>query len=149
MLDILARQVASPVQFVKGLHTLYDAGARVFVEVGPKQALQGFADDVLGDARTSLARSPTIRRRGDIVSFNQALCGLYAAGLGRGRAARGADPRSGPAGGSRAVAPRRRTGAERRASGPIPAATRPAVRRVPRAGGGCPGSAPAAIRSRS
>ena len=23
MLDILARQVASPVQFVKGLHTLY------------------------------------------------------------------------------------------------------------------------------
>ena len=26
MLDLLARQVASPVQFVKGLHTLYDAG---------------------------------------------------------------------------------------------------------------------------
>ena len=29
MLDILARQVASPVQFVKGLRTLYEAGARV------------------------------------------------------------------------------------------------------------------------
>ncbi|MGZ4619696.1 MAG: type I polyketide synthase, partial [Frankiaceae bacterium] len=28
ILDILSRQVASPVQFVKGLHTLYDAGAR-------------------------------------------------------------------------------------------------------------------------
>ena len=39
MLDILARQIASPVQFVKGLHTLYDAGARVFVETGPKRAL--------------------------------------------------------------------------------------------------------------
>ena len=49
MLDILARQVASPVQFVKGLRTLYDEGARVFVEVGPKRALQGFAADVLGD----------------------------------------------------------------------------------------------------
>ena len=49
MLDILAQQVASPVQFVKGLRTLYEAGARVFVEVGPKKALQGFAEDVLGE----------------------------------------------------------------------------------------------------
>ncbi len=48
MLDILTQQVASPVQFVKGLRTLYDAGARMFVEVGPKKALQGFAEDVLG-----------------------------------------------------------------------------------------------------
>ena len=48
MLDILAKQIASPVQFIKGLHTLYKAGARVFVEVGPKKALQGFAEDVLG-----------------------------------------------------------------------------------------------------
>ena len=39
MIQILGKQVASPVQFVKGLETLYDAGARVFVEVGPKRAL--------------------------------------------------------------------------------------------------------------
>ena len=85
MLDILAQQVASPVQFVKGLRTLYDAGARVFVEVGPKKALQGFAEDVLGDrAATSFRCSPIIPRSGDIAAFNQALCGLYAAGLGRG-----------------------------------------------------------------
>ena len=45
------RQVASPVQFVKGLHTLYDAGARVFVEVGPKKALHGFVEDVFARAR--------------------------------------------------------------------------------------------------
>ena len=56
MLDILAQQVAAPVQFVKGLRTLYEAGARVFVEVGPKKALQGFAEDVLGE-------------RGDVVSL--------------------------------------------------------------------------------
>ena len=49
MLDMLAKQVASPVQFVKGLETLYKAGARVFVETGPKKALQGFAEDVLGE----------------------------------------------------------------------------------------------------
>ena len=65
MLDILARQVASPVQFIQGLRTLYDAGARVFVEVGPKKALQGFAEDVLGDrprCAGALHQSSEIRR---------------------------------------------------------------------------------------
>jgi len=87
MLDILTRQVACPVQFVKGLRTLYGAGARVFVEVGPKKALQGFAEDVLGehgDVATIFTNHPKF---GDIAPFNQALCALYAAGLGRGRPA--------------------------------------------------------------
>ncbi len=82
MLDILARQVASPVQFVKGLQTLYEDGVRMFVEVGPKKALQGFVDDVLGgdDVASLFTNHPKV---GDVASFNQALCGLYAAGLGR------------------------------------------------------------------
>ena len=84
MLDILAKQVASPVQFIKGLHTLYEAGARVFVEVGPKKALQGFAEDVLGGRGDVLSLFTNHPKFGDIPSFNQALCGLYAAGLGRG-----------------------------------------------------------------
>ena len=87
MLDILAKQVASPVQFVKGLRTLYDAGARVFIEVGPKKALQGFAEDVLGsdpDVFSLFTNHPKLE---DLTAFNQALCGLYAAGLGRGVAA--------------------------------------------------------------
>ncbi len=87
MCDLLARQVASPVQFVKGLHTLYEAGARVFVEVGPKKALQGFAEDVLGDRGDVVSLFTNHPKFGDIASFNQALCGLYAAGLGRGIAA--------------------------------------------------------------
>ena len=83
MLDILARQVASPVQFVKGLGTLYEAGARVFVEVGPKRALAGFAEDVLGSAHDDvLALFTNHPKYGDVPSFNAALCGLYAAGLG-------------------------------------------------------------------
>ena len=86
MLDILARQVASPVQFIQGLRTLYDAGARVFVEVGPKKALQGFAEDVLGDRPDVLAVFTNHPKAGDIPAFNQALCGLYAAGLGAGQA---------------------------------------------------------------
>ncbi len=84
MLDLLSRQVASPVQFVKGLHTLYDEGARIFVEVGPKHALQGFASDVLGDdAIVSLASNHP--KQGDVPTFNNALCGLWASGLGTGR----------------------------------------------------------------
>jgi acyl transferase domain-containing protein/acyl carrier protein len=83
MLDVLGRQVASPVQFVKGLNTLYEAGARIFVEVGPKRALQGFAQDVLGsehdDVVTLFTNHP---KNGDLPSFNAALCGLYAAGFG-------------------------------------------------------------------
>ena len=84
MLELLAQQVASPVQFVKGLNTLYDAGARVFVEVGPKKALQGFAEEVLGDRGDVITLFTNHPKVGDVPSFNQALCGLYAAGLGRG-----------------------------------------------------------------
>ncbi|GIE58329.1 type I polyketide synthase [Actinoplanes octamycinicus] len=82
IVELLGRQVASPVQFVRGLRTLYAAGARIFVEVGPKKALQGFAADVLGDDVLSLYTNHP--KTGDVVSFNQALCGLYAAGLGFG-----------------------------------------------------------------
>ena len=84
MIDILAQQVAAPVQFVKGLRTLYDAGARVFVEVGPKKALQGFAEDVLGAKGDVVSLFTNHPKNGDIPAFNQALCCLYAAGLGRG-----------------------------------------------------------------
>ena len=84
MLDILSKQVASPVQFVKGLHRLYDAGVRIFVEVGPKKALQGFAEDVLGERGDVVSLFTNHPKFGDIASFNQALCGLYASGLGHG-----------------------------------------------------------------
>ncbi len=84
VIDILGRQVASPVQFEKGLHTLFDAGARIFVETGPKRALHGFASDVLdGDEVLNLYTNHP--KLGDLASFNHALCGLYAAGLGFGR----------------------------------------------------------------
>ncbi len=82
IVDLLARQVASPVQFVRGLNTLYDAGARVFVEVGPKKALHSFVEDVLLDRGDVLALYTNHPKIGDVASFNQALCGLYAAGHG-------------------------------------------------------------------
>ena len=89
--DILVQQVASPVQWVKGLETLYAHGVRTFVEVAPRSALKGFVDDVLGNKPMSGRSSPIIPRSANCASFNQALCGLYAAGYGvaGGRTARG------------------------------------------------------------
>ncbi len=81
-IDLLTQQVASPVQFVKGLETLYQAGARIFVEVGPKRALQGFVEDVLGQRPDVFSLATNHPRLGDIVAFNQAVCGFYAAGIG-------------------------------------------------------------------
>lgn len=82
ILDILSKQVAAPVQFVKGLKTLYENGVRLFVEVGPKKALQGFVDDLFGKESDVFSLFTNHPKLGDLVAFNQALCGLYAAGLG-------------------------------------------------------------------
>ncbi|MFN2107134.1 MAG: SDR family NAD(P)-dependent oxidoreductase [Candidatus Promineifilaceae bacterium] len=78
--DMLQVQVASPVQWVKGLETLYDAGVRTFVEVGPKRALRGFARDVLKGKENMRALLTNHPKTGELAAFNQALCGLYAAG---------------------------------------------------------------------
>jgi len=94
MIDLVARQLAEPVQFVRGLETLYGAGAQVFVEVGPKRALQGFVADVLGHRRDVVSLSTNHPKAGDIASINHALCGLWAAGRGgaRGHVALAAPP---------------------------------------------------------
>src|SRR5690606_2889691 len=47
MLDLFAHQVASPVQFIRGVQSLYAHGARIFVEVGPKRVLAGLTNDIL------------------------------------------------------------------------------------------------------
>ncbi len=78
--DNLQQQVAATVQWVKGLHTLYDFGARAFVEVGPKRALRGFANDVFKDKNDVLALLTNHPKPGELPAFNQALCALYAAG---------------------------------------------------------------------
>jgi acyl transferase domain-containing protein len=85
MIDLLGRQIASPVQFVRGLRTLYEQGARAFVETGPKRALHGFVEDVLGREEDVTALFTNHPKSGDVPSFNHALCGLWAAGLGVGR----------------------------------------------------------------
>ncbi len=81
MKDLLGRQIASPVQFVKGIESLYAQGARIFVEVGPRKVLASFVEDVLGNKAVTLFTNQP--RKGEVESFHEALSGLYAAGLGR------------------------------------------------------------------
>ncbi len=95
--DILERQIASPVQWVKGLETMHREGVRCFVEVGPKRALKGFVDDVLGDQPDVWSLLTNHPKTGELESFNQALCGLYAAGYGAVVRAAGGEGRVEPA----------------------------------------------------
>ncbi|GMU53293.1 MAG: hypothetical protein AMXMBFR33_24390 [Candidatus Xenobia bacterium] len=46
---LLADQLTSPVRWVELMEQLYQAGARVFVEVGPRRVLSGLAQGILGD----------------------------------------------------------------------------------------------------
>ena len=87
--DLLATQVASPVQFVKGMQTLYENGARVFIECGPKRVLSSLAADNLKDLEEVTIIPTNHPRKGGKSSFNEALCGMYAAGIPRDQVASG------------------------------------------------------------
>jgi len=81
ILEILGQQVASPVQFIKGMQTLYSQGVRAYVEVGPKRVLNALATDNLKDKTDVTILATNHPRKGAVVSFNEALCGMLAAGL--------------------------------------------------------------------
>jgi acyl transferase domain-containing protein len=87
--DLLCRQITSPVRWLESLERLHAAGARAFVEVGPKRALKSFVDDVLAGEPDVTSLFTSRPRPKEIASFNQALAGLYAAGYGAGRGAAG------------------------------------------------------------
>jgi acyl transferase domain-containing protein len=84
IIDLVGRQVDSPVQFVQGVETLYRHGARIFVEVGPRRVLATFVESTLSERDDVISIFTNHPRRGAVTSFNQALCALLAAGLGGG-----------------------------------------------------------------
>ncbi|HEU5423367.1 MAG TPA: beta-ketoacyl synthase N-terminal-like domain-containing protein, partial [Nitrolancea sp.] len=49
MVALLAEHLVRPVEFVRQVRAMYAAGARVFVEVGPKSVLSGLVGRILGD----------------------------------------------------------------------------------------------------
>ncbi len=80
IMDLLAEQVASPVQFIQSMQTLYASGARILVECGPKRVLSALATDNLKDKSDISVLSTNHPRKGALPSLNEALCGLLAAG---------------------------------------------------------------------
>ncbi|HIK77989.1 MAG TPA: acyltransferase domain-containing protein, partial [Candidatus Poseidoniales archaeon] len=79
ILEKLAPQMASAVEWTKQVESMYDAGARIFIEVGPKRALTMFATQIL-EKRTHLAIMSNHPKQGGIASFLQTLAMLSLAG---------------------------------------------------------------------
>ena len=82
MVNMLSDHISSPVQFVQGIQTLYQAGGRIFVEVGPKRVLNSLANDILKEYDDTTIVATNHPRKGGIESIYEALCQLYALGLG-------------------------------------------------------------------
>ncbi len=70
-------QWSRPVRFRETIENLYSAGARIFIEVGPKGNLTGFVDDILRDQPHFAVASDSHRRSGT-VQLNHTLALLAA-----------------------------------------------------------------------
>ena len=68
----LAPQMASAVEWTQQMETMYDGGARLFVEVGPKRALAMFAEQIFED-KPKLVTNTNHPKAGGIASFHAAL----------------------------------------------------------------------------
>ena len=79
ILEKLAPQMASAVEWTKQIESMYEAGARVFVEVGPKRALTMFAVQILG-GRPHIPVMSNHPKQGGIATFFTALGALALAG---------------------------------------------------------------------
>ena len=79
ILSKLAPQMASSVEWTSQIETMYEAGARIFVEVGPKRALTMFASQIL-EHHPHLAVMTNHPKQGGIASFLTAIGALALAG---------------------------------------------------------------------
>ncbi|MCB2179923.1 SDR family NAD(P)-dependent oxidoreductase [bacterium] len=82
IVDLLSAHIASPVQFVQGIRTLYQSGCRIFIESGPKRVLNSLAKDILKEFEDATVIATNHPRKGGVESFHEALCQCYALGLG-------------------------------------------------------------------
>ncbi|MFL2947117.1 MAG: beta-ketoacyl synthase N-terminal-like domain-containing protein, partial [Candidatus Poseidoniales archaeon] len=68
----LAPQMASAVEWTKQMETMYEGGARLFVEVGPKRALALFAEQIF-EGKPKVVTNTNHPKAGGIASFHAAL----------------------------------------------------------------------------
>ncbi|MEC7625713.1 MAG: beta-ketoacyl synthase N-terminal-like domain-containing protein, partial [Candidatus Thermoplasmatota archaeon] len=79
ILEQLAPQMASSVEWTKQIQTMYDAGGRLFVEVGPKRALTMFAMQIL-EGQPHVPVMTNHPKQGGIASLLTAIGALALAG---------------------------------------------------------------------
>ena len=79
VLSKLAPQMASSVEWTSQINSMYDAGARVFLEVGPKRALTVFASQIL-EGKQAIPVMTNHPKAGGIATFPTALGTLALAG---------------------------------------------------------------------
>ena len=80
---VLARQLASPVDFVKCVRAMFDDGIRTFVEVGPGRRLSGLIGEILaGEDITVVAVDASSGQRPGLVDLARMLAQFAAAGHG-------------------------------------------------------------------
>jgi acyl transferase domain-containing protein/NAD(P)H-dependent flavin oxidoreductase YrpB (nitropropane dioxygenase family) len=78
--NLLVEQLVRPVEFVREIEALYGAGARIFVEVGPRNVLTGLTDQILGD-RSRLAVASDQNGRPGLVQLQHLFGQLAAQGV--------------------------------------------------------------------
>jgi acyl transferase domain-containing protein/NAD(P)H-dependent flavin oxidoreductase YrpB (nitropropane dioxygenase family)/NAD(P)-dependent dehydrogenase (short-subunit alcohol dehydrogenase family) len=75
--NILAEHMVRPVDFAGEINAMYEAGARIFVEVGPRNVLTGLTSQILGD-RPHLAVATDVSGRPGLPQLQLALGELFA-----------------------------------------------------------------------
>lgn len=75
--EMLANTFATPLLFRRTIEAMYEAGARVFVEVGPRANLCGFVDDILRGRPHAMIPTNHHRRSG-VTTFHHAVARLAA-----------------------------------------------------------------------
>ena len=77
---LLGRHLGEPVRFLDQVEAMYAAGARTFVEVGPRAVLSGLVDETLGD-RPHRTVPTDVPGRAGTTAFLGALARLFVAGV--------------------------------------------------------------------
>jgi len=81
MKKLLADQLLNPVRFQEEIENLYQAGGRVFVEVGPRNILTKLVGDILGDkSHVAISVNPNRNQSADL-QLRKALVQLRVIGL--------------------------------------------------------------------
>ncbi|RMG21540.1 MAG: SDR family NAD(P)-dependent oxidoreductase [Methanobacteriota archaeon] len=78
--NLLEKQVESPVHWIHQCETMYDEGARIFLEVGPKRALASFVTENL-DGKDVIAQITNHPKNGGIYHLAEALALFMAMGM--------------------------------------------------------------------